>query len=189
MKIKYVILVIAMLLLSSGFYFVFDGMIVEKKQEIKKLDKKIKSSRQDLNSLIVQSEKLGEFTNILKHSITKEKSFSSDEIHEMLFSMDEIAQGLGIDISGINHKDLFTKAKQVEHEFDFVFNTTYVKLGRFINQLEKMDYLTVIKTFEIEPYKKGEKSRKKVGDKAKLDNLEKIYTVNLNISFIKHVMR
>lgn len=159
MKRNYFILIILIIVSSVAYYYFSDLVITNKVNEISKLDRKIKTARQDLNSLIVQNEKLGEFTSILSHTLTKDNEFSSDEIHEIIFTMDEIAQKYGINISGINHKDLFTSADQLEHEFSFEFTSTYVKLGKFLNDLEKMDYLTVINDFSIDPVKVVEKNK------------------------------
>ncbi len=185
MKRNYFILIILIIISSVAYYYFSDLVITNKVNEISKLDRKIKTARQDLNSLIVQNEKLGEFTSILSHTLTKDNEFSSDEIHEIIFTMDEIAQKYGINISGINHKDLFTSADQLEHEFSFEFTSTYVKLGKFLNDLEKMDYLTVINDFSIDPVKVVEKKQ----DIVNVQDLEKNYSVNLSISFIKHKMR
>lgn len=185
MKRNYFILIILIIISSVAYYYFSDLVITNKVNEISKLDRKIKTARQDLNSLIVQNEKLGEFTSILSHTLTKDIEFSSDEIHEIIFTMDEIAQKYGINISGINHKDLFTSADQLEHEFSFEFTSTYVKLGKFLNDLEKMDYLTVINDFSIDPVKVVEKKQ----DIVNVQDLEKNYSVNLSISFIKHKMR
>jgi len=186
MKRNYIILILAILLLTGGYYYFADKVFKANHKKIVKLDKKIKVARQELNSCIVQAEKLGEFTTILNHTLTKDNEFSSNEIHEMIYTMDKLAQSLGIDLSEIDHKDIFTKSKQLEHEFSFVFSTTYVKLGRLMSELEKMDYLTVIKNFEIEPEKKVVKKSKKVTE---VEDIEKKYSVNLSISFIKHKMR
>ncbi len=185
MKRNYFILIILIIISSFAYYYFADQVISNKVNDITKLDKKIKSARQDLNSLIVQNEKLGEFTTILSHTLTKDNEFSSDEIHEIIFTMDEIAQKYGINISGINHKDLFTSSEQLEHEFSFEFTSTYVKLGRFLNDIEKMDYLTVINDFSIDPENKVEKKQ----DVTNVQELEKNYIVNLSISFVKHKMR
>ncbi len=185
MKRNYTILIVLILLFSAAYYYFADQIVSGKVQEVTKLDNKIKAARQDLNSLIVQNEKLGEFTSILSHTLTKDNEFSSDEIHDIIFNMDEIAQKYGINISGINHKSLFTSADQLEHEFSFEFTSTYVKLGRFLNDIEKMDYLTVINDFTIDPEKRIEKKQ----DIENVQDLDKNYIVNFSISFIKHKMR
>ncbi len=186
MKRNYWILIIVIIALSVGYFFYFSQVFADSNTNIKKLDKEIKVARQDLNSCKVQAEQLGGFTVILDHSLTKEKEFSSDEIHEMIEEMDALAHNLDINLSEIDHKDLFTKSDRIEHEFSFVFSTTYVKLGKFMNSLEKMDYLTVINSFEIEPIKTVQK---KSASEIKVEDLDKKYSVNLSISFIKHKMR
>lgn len=185
MKRNYTILIILIVVFSFAYYYFADQLISGRVKEITKLDNKIKTARQDLNSLIVQNEKLGDFTTILSHTLTNDSEFSSDEIHEIIFTMDEIAQKFGINISGINHKDLFTSAEQLEHEFSFEFTSTYVKLGKFLNDIEKMDYLTVVNDFSIDPEKKVESKQ----DITNVQSLEKDYIVNLSISFVKHKMR
>ena len=185
MKRNYFILIVLILLFSVAYWYFAAAVVTNRVTEITKLDRKIKSARQDLNSLIVQNEKLGEFTTILSNTLTKDSDFSSDEIHEIIFILDEIAQRYAINISGINHKSLFTAADQLEHEFSFVFDATYVRLGKFMNDLEKMDYLTVVNDFTIDPVKNTEKKK----DIKNVEDLEKDYTVNLSISFIKHKMR
>ena len=185
MKRNYFILIILIIVFSLGYWYFADQFISDRVDQVKKLDNKIKTARQDLNSLIVQNEKLGEFTTILSHTLTKDNEFSSDEIHEIIFTMDEIAQKYGINISGINHKSLFTSADQLEHEFSFEFTSTYVRLGRFLNDIEKMDYLTVINDFSIDPERKIETKKENVD----VQDLDKTYIVNLSISFIKQKMR
>lgn len=185
MKRNYTILIIIIIVISFAYYYFSDQVISGNVSEVKQLDKKIKTARQELNSLIVQNEKLGEFTSILSHTLTKESEFSSDEIHEIIQTMDEIAQKYTINISGISHKDLFTAADQLEHEFSFEFTTTYVKLGKFLNDIEKMDFLTVINDFTIDPVRVVEKKQ----DISNVQELDKNYIVNLSISFIKHKMR
>jgi len=185
MKRNYTILILLIIVLSFAFYYLSGQMMSNKVKEVAKLDREIKKARQDLNSLIVQNEKLGEFTSILSHTLTKDNEFSSDEIHEIIFTMDEIAQRYGINISGINHKDLFTKADQLEHEFSFEFTTTYVKLGKFLNDIEKMDFLTVINDFSIDPQRVVTNKQ----DIKNVEELDKNYNVSLSISFIKHKMR
>ena len=185
MKRNYFILIILIILFSVAYYYFADVVISNRVDEVAKLDRQIRLARQDLNSLIVQNEKLGEFTTILTNTLTKDTEFSSDEIHEIIFILDEIAQRYAINISGINHKSLFTAADQLDHEFSFVFDATYVRLGRFLNDLEKMDYLTVINAFTIDPVRSVEKKH----EIKNVEDLEKDYTVNLSISFIKHKMR
>ena len=185
MKRNYTILIIIILVFSFAYYYFADKAISANVNEVKRLDTKIKSARQDLNSLIVQNEKLGEFTSILSHTLTKDNEFSSDEIHEIILTMDEIAQRYNINIAGINHKDLFTAADQLEHEFSFEFTTTYVKLGKFLNDIEKMDFLTVINDFTIDPVRELTTNQ----DISNVQSLDKNYIVNLSISFLKHKMR
>ena len=185
MKRNYIILIILILALSFAYYYFANQVISGKVAEVEKLDKEIKKSRQELNSLIVQDEKLGEFTSILSHTLTKDNEFSSDEIHEIILTMDGIAQNYGINVSCINHGALFTAADQIEHEFSIEFTTTYVKLGKFLNDIEKMDFLSVINSFSIDPERKVEKKQ----DVSNVQELEKNYNVSLSISFIKHKMR
>ncbi|MBI9030610.1 type 4a pilus biogenesis protein PilO [bacterium] len=185
MKRNYTILIVLIIVLSFAYYYFASQIITDKVTEVAKLDQEIRKSRQELNSLIVQDEKLGEFTSILSNTLTKDNEFSSDEIHEIILTIDGIAQKYGINVSGINHGALFTASDQLEHEFSIEFTTTYVKLGRFMNELEKMDFLSVINSFSIDPERNIEKKQ----DAANVQELDKNYNVSLGISFIKHKMR
>ena len=83
MREKYIVFILGMVLLTIAFFMLASSVIDGNESKINQLDKKIKTAQEKLNSARIMDEQLSQFSLIIDNIMSREKSFSFDEINEI----------------------------------------------------------------------------------------------------------
>jgi len=81
MREKYLIFVLCILLITVLFFVFTINSVSTNRNKIKELDQKIKTAQEQLNSARIMDQQLSQFALIIDNSLTREASFSFDEIN------------------------------------------------------------------------------------------------------------
>lgn len=151
MKQQYLIFTAVMVIIAVLF-FVFSGSLISKKLETASaLDKKIKSAQEKLNSARIMDQQLSQFSMIIKNSLTKQKTFTPQEVNLFVKTLADMADQNQIAVLAIYPKGIQSKINLVEQQYIMELNTTYVELGQFLSNLEALDNIVKINTLDVTP--------------------------------------
>lgn len=151
MKQKYLIFSIVMLAICALFFLISGSMIGKKVSSINSLDKKIKIAQEKLNSAKVMDQQLSQFALIIDNSLTKEKTFTPQEINAFVKNLADLADQNKIAVLAIYPKEIQSGVNIVEQQYILELNTTYVQLGQFLANLEALDNIVKINTLDVMP--------------------------------------
>lgn len=153
MRQHYLIL-LAIMILVSLLFFRFSSLIISNKLDsIDRYDERIKVEQEKLNSAKVLNEQLRQVSRVIMGSITTLKRYDADEIGTFTKQLYDMADQYKFAIHGFSHKDVSSLSGSfLEHLYTIELNCTYVQLGKFLTDMEAMDYIIRIKTLDVVPY-------------------------------------
>lgn len=151
MKQRYLIFTLAMILIAVLFFMISGSLIGKKVTSISNLDRKIKSAQEKLNSAKLMDQELSQFSLIIDNSLTKEKTFSHDEVNAFVKNLADLADKNKIAVLAIIPKEIQSSLHIVEQQYIIELNTTYIQLGQFLSNLEALDNIVKINTLDVMP--------------------------------------
>jgi Tfp pilus assembly protein PilO len=151
MKQKYLVLTLIMILIAVLFFVISGSLVGKKLAKVDELDRKIKSAQEKLNSSKIMDQQLSQFSLIIDNSLTKEKSFSHEEVNAFVKNLADLADQNQIAVQAIYPKEVSSGINIVEQQYILELNTTYIQLGRFLSNLEALDNIVKIKTLDVMP--------------------------------------
>ena len=184
MKQKYLIFAIVMIIIAVLFFLISGSIIGKKVARINSLDKKIKISQEKLNSAKVLDQQLSQFSLIIENSLTKDKTFSPQEINAFVKNLADLADQNKIAVLAIYPKEIQSSLSIVEQQYIMELNTTYVQLGQFLANLEALDNIVKIKTLDVMPLTEIDSGSSKKSGEATGPRIAR-YKVALELSVFK----
>lgn len=179
MKEKYIILIGSVLLIGIVFYLLSTNMIADKLDTISRIDRVIRRDQERLNSAKVMDEQLRQVSRVIENTLTDSRIFTADEINAMVRKFAELADKHEIAVYSSMPRAVHSSGHLIEHQFTMDIMATYVQLGRFLSEIEAMDYIIRLNTIDTKPIR-GEDAGLMVDD-------EKVtqYRVILDLSAYK----
>ncbi|MCF7920450.1 MAG: hypothetical protein K9N06_11120 [Candidatus Cloacimonetes bacterium] len=182
MRQQYLILLAVMILIALLFFHYSSQLISQKKDRIDRFDTRIKVEQEKLNSAKVLNEQLRDVSRVILGSISNERKFNADEIGIFTKTLYDMADKYKFAVHSFSHKDISSlDGNFVEHLYTMELNCTFVQLGKFLTDLEALDYIVKIKTLDVVPYASRGKSD------ALLEGQETRYKVTIELSAFKVV--
>ncbi|HNZ33191.1 MAG TPA: type 4a pilus biogenesis protein PilO [Candidatus Cloacimonas sp.] len=157
MREKYLIFVLCILLITVLFFVFTINSVSTNRNKIKELDQKIKTAQEQLNSARIMDQQLSQFALIIDNSLTREASFSFDEINAFKTKIGQMADQRTITINKLSDSNKFSFPGLVETTFNLELEATYVQIGQFISDLESMDNILKIHALDISPLQASDK--------------------------------
>ena len=151
MREKYIVFILGMVLLTIAFFMLASSVIDGNESKINQLDKKIKTAQEKLNSARIMDEQLSQFSLIIDNSLTRDKSFTFDEINEFKKKIGDMANNNRITINKLSDANKFAIPGLVETTYNMELEGTYVQMGQFIADLEALDNIIKIHYIDITP--------------------------------------
>jgi Tfp pilus assembly protein PilO len=185
MKQKYLIMSLVMILLAVIFFMVSGSLIGKKVTQASELDNKIKSAQEKLNSAKIMNQQLSQFALIIDNSLTKQKSFSPQEVNAFVKNLADLADQNQIAVLAIYPKEIQSKLNLVEQQYILELNTTYVQLGQFLSNLEALDNIVKIITLDVMPLMDSNTGQSKTNTKTTVAPQTARYKVALELSVFK----
>lgn len=159
MRQHYLILLAVMIIISILFFHFSSLIISQKFERIDRYDQRIKVEQEKLNSAKVLNEQLRQVSKVILGSITTKRSFNADEIGEFTNELYDMADRYKFAIHSFSHKDISSlQGNFLEHLYTMELNCTFVQLGKFLTDLEALDYIIKVKTLDVDPYQSRGKS-------------------------------
>jgi Tfp pilus assembly protein PilO len=141
-----------LMIVSNAGYILWNVDLVTKKlDKLRKVDKDIKIEQQKLNSAKVLNEELKEVSKVILNSITREKSFETEEINAFVKKLADLADKNHILINAISPKPVSNLTSFIEQSYILELNCEYLQLGRFMTELESFDNIMKVKTLDVKP--------------------------------------
>jgi Tfp pilus assembly protein PilO len=181
MRKQYMLFLLIIVLFSLIFFLVGGSMISSKMSKIAAVDQKIKKAQERLNSAKIMNEQLNQFTRIIDNSLTVEKQFKPVEVNAFVKELADLADMHKIAVVSIHPKDVFSDVNVIEQEYTLELTCTYVQVGQFLSELESMDNIIKIGTFEVTPIMEDAKKKESA------INTVTHYKVTLELSVLKVV--
>ncbi|MEN6444625.1 MAG: type 4a pilus biogenesis protein PilO [Candidatus Cloacimonas sp.] len=178
MRNKYLIFVLCILLITILFFVFTINNVNANRSKIKELDSKIKTAQEQLNSARIMNQQLSQFSMIIDNSLTREPSFSFDEINAFKTTIGKMADQRNIAINKLSDSNKFTLQGLVETTYTMELEASYVQIGQFISDLESMDNIIKIHSLDISPLAASEKD-------VAAENGPNRYRVSLELSVFK----
>lgn len=179
MREKYIILIAAVLLIGILFFLTATNMVNNKLDAISRGDRVIRREQEMLNSAKVMDEQLSQVSRVIDNSLTDSAAFTADQINWFVRKFAELADKHEIAVFSSMPRPVHTGSNLVEHQFTMDIMCTYVKLGRFLTEIEAMDHIIRLNTIDTKPIR-GEDSGLEVdGDRVTQ------YRVILELSALK----
>lgn len=150
-KIKYIILLFVIVLVSILFVVTTRVMILSKITDINRQDRQIKNTQEKVNNAKVLSQDLSEVSSVIVNTITPERELSNLEANEFVTELTGFAKSLEIAVHSISPRPALTQNRIIEQQFSIELECTYVQLGRYIARIESYDYLIRINTLDVRP--------------------------------------
>jgi Tfp pilus assembly protein PilO len=153
MRQQYLILLSVMILVTILFFHFSSQIISQKMSRIDRYDERIKVEQEKLNSAKVLNEQLRQVSRVILGSITTERRFDVDEIGTFTKEIHDMADKYKFAIHSFSHKNVSSIGGDLlEHLYTMELNCTYVQLGKFLTDLEALDYIIKVKTLDVVPY-------------------------------------
>ena len=184
MKQRYLILLLVMVLVTTGFFLISSSMIGKKVTQAAELDKKIKLSQEKLNSAKVLNQQLSQFALIIENSLTKQKEFSPTEVNTFVKNLADLADQNQIAVLAMYPKEVQSGLNLVEQQYIMELNTSYVQLGQFLSNLEALDNIVKINTLDVMPLSDTGTGQNKNNTKATVAQAAR-YKVAIELSVFK----
>ena len=140
------------MVLSGVLYFMISSNLLSTSlKEITRYDNRIKSAQEKLNSARIMEEQLSQFALIIDNSLTRQPSFSFDEINEFKTRIGQMAHQRSISITRLSDSNKFSLPGLIETTYNLELEATYIQVGQFISDIESMDNLIKIHALDISP--------------------------------------
>ncbi|MCB5252533.1 MAG: type 4a pilus biogenesis protein PilO [Candidatus Cloacimonadaceae bacterium] len=178
MREKYFALIIVMLAATVAFIMLTTNSLEANLLKISRLDDKIKTTQEQLNSARIMDQELSQFARIIENSLTRIPQFSFDEINDFKATIGEMAHERKISINKMSDTNKWALPNLIETTFNLELEATYVQIGQFISDLESQDNIIKIQTLDISPAQVSDKEVQDV-------NAPSRYRVLLEISIFK----
>ncbi|MBN2461639.1 MAG: type 4a pilus biogenesis protein PilO [Candidatus Cloacimonetes bacterium] len=158
-KHKYLILACVMILVTLCFFYFTGSMISNKIKEINRVDNKIRVEQEKLNSAKVLNEQLQEVSKVIVNSITKDRSYSSEETNAFIKKLADLADRYKIAVNTLVPKEIDSYgSKYIEHLYTMELDCTFIQMGQFLSDLESFDNIIKIKTLDVRPLSQDKKN-------------------------------
>jgi len=152
MKNKYMILLLIIIVVGAGFFYIGNEVISKKVRKINAYDKKIKEEQEKLNSAKVLNEQLSEVSKVILASITDKREYSPEEINAFVKRLADLADKYEITVNAVVPKVVSGLNRHyVEQQYTLEINCTFVQLGKFLTELEGFDNIMEINTLTVNP--------------------------------------
>lgn len=151
MRERYYILILVIILSAVIFLTIGGNNLKRNLSQIEAYDNKIKTAQEKLNSARILEEQLSQFSLVIDNSLTKESSFSFDEINQFKTYIGDMANQSAISINRLSDSNKFSTPGLIETTLNMELEATYVQAGQFISALESMDHLVKIHALDIAP--------------------------------------
>jgi len=184
MKQKYLILSLVMIFIAVLFFLITGSMIGKKMTRIEQLDNKIKAAQEKLNSTKIMDQQLSQFSLIIDNSLTKQKTFSPQEVNAFVKNLADLADQNQIAVLAIYPKEIQSGLNLVEQQYIMELNTTYIQLGQFLGNLEALDNIVKIKTLDVMPLTDADSGQNKGKTAVNITRVAR-YKVALELSVFK----
>ncbi len=178
MREKYLIFVLLMVLMSVLFFVMTSNSVKHNMAQVEKLDAKIKTAQEQLNSARIMDQQLSQFAMIIDNSLTKTPSFSFDEINDFKTMIGQLADQRSIQINKLSDSNKFSLPGLIETTYNVELEASYVQIGQFISDLEALDHVLKIHALDVSPAQVSEKQSKEQGTTNR-------YRVTLEMSIFK----
>lgn len=156
MRERYLILIGAVAVVALLFFYSANSMISSKVTSINRVDRSIRRAQERLNSAKVMDEQLSQVSKVIENSLTEKRSFDSDEINGLVRHFAELADKHQIAVYSLLPRASHSSSPNlIEHNFVMDIMCTYVQLGRFMTQIESMDYIIKVNTLDVKPVRGG----------------------------------
>jgi archaellum biogenesis ATPase FlaH len=174
------------MVLITVLFFIISGSLIGKKiARVNNLDRKIKIAQEKLNSAKVMDQQLSQFSLIIANSLTKDKTFSPQEINAFVKNLADLADQNKIGVLAIYPKEIQSSLNIVEQQYIMEINTTYVQLGQFLGNLEALDNIVKINTLDVMPLTDADSGQNKNKNAVQAGPRIARYKVALELSVFK----
>lgn len=151
MRDKYIAFILAMVLLTVVFFLLAASVVKGNFKKLDEYDSKIKTAQEKLNSARIMDEQLSQFAMIIDNSLSKEKSFTFDEINQFKQKIGDMANSNRITINKLSDANKFSLPGLIETTYNMELEGTYVQMGQFITDLEALDNIIKIHYIDVSP--------------------------------------
>lgn len=152
MKNKYLILFLLIAITTTAFFYFGNISIDTKGRKIKAYDKRIKEEQEKLNSAKVLNNQLAEVSKVIIGSITKERTYSAEEINGFVKKIATLADKYEITVNGIVPKVVTSTSRSfVRQQYTLELNCTFVQMGNFLAELESFDNIMEVNSLNVSP--------------------------------------
>jgi len=157
MKERYMIFVVLMILFGVLFFMLTANSVKQSRARIEELDTKIKAAQEQLNSARIMDQQLSQFSLIIDNSLTKTASFSFDEINDFKTRIGQLADQRSIQLNKLSDSNKFSLPGLIETTYNIELEASYVQIGQFISDLERLDNILKIHALDISPTQVSDK--------------------------------
>jgi len=156
MKEKYLILLGVVIIVALFFFYSVNNMMTKKVAEINRYDRNIRRAQEKLNSAKVLDDQLSQVSKVIDNTIAAEKNFTPEEVNEKVKYLAELADKHKIAVYSLVPRTAFSSSTyQIEQNYSMDIMSTYVQLGQFLTQIERMDNIVKINTLDVRPVRGG----------------------------------
>lgn len=179
MKEKYLVFILAMILISILFFWLAGNSVKKNTAEISRYDKKIKATLEQLNSAMIMDQQLKQFTAIIDNSLTTTDKFSVDELNDFQKKIEQLRDDNQMKLIKISDSNKFAEAGMIETTYNLELEGTFQQMGRFISSLEAQNHIIKVQYLDISPTQIA-------GKNVKVDpNAPNKYKITLEMSIYK----
>lgn len=179
MKTKYLSFLLVIILVSFAVLSSAGMMINNQVKKINKIDKKIKSGQEKLNSAKILTQELSQVSKILTNTLTDQQELSADEANAFIKELAALCDRFQISVVGLFPKVSYSNNKILEQQFTVDVECTYVQLGRLLASIEAYDYILKVNTLDVKPMNTSKETKK-------LNN-DTLYRITIELSIFKIV--
>ena len=151
MKEKYLVFILAMVLISVMFFMLDSNSLKKNLAEVDNYDKKIKTTLEKLNSAMIMDQQLREFREIIDNSLTYENKFSVEELNEFQLVLDRIREDNKMKMEKISDSNKFSPAGMIETTYNLELQGTFRQMGQFISELEGLNHIIKFNYLDVSP--------------------------------------
>ncbi len=152
MKNKYLIMLFIIVITGVAFFYVSVTSVRDKVETIVKYDDAIKKQQEKLNSAKVLNEQLKEVSKVIMNSMTDSRRYTPEEVNSFVKLMADLADKYKIAVNSISPKVVANvMTNYIEQQYIMELDCTFIKLGQFLTELERIDSIIKANTLEIRP--------------------------------------
>jgi len=151
MRLKYILLIIVALLVAILFFVISSSILRGTISEINRVDRRIRSAQEQLNSAKVLNEDLKEVSSVIENSLTEARELSIDEANDFIRELADFAYEHQIAVHALTPRAFFAQNRILEQQFAVELECTYVQLGQYLANIERYDYIIKVNTLDVRP--------------------------------------